>query len=173
MAGGWGSGGACDSVAGPSGIRLLLPVHDPPPFLEAPADECRRRHRAPHFINGPSFCARVQGREGAVDRLARARAPAARLAAHRVVLKSMNAERVRFPDASFHCVSAPYVLSVTPRPAEVVREIRRVCKPGGTIVVLRHLSGSPAWYLLKRAVLFRRPRRLPLRLPVRGTGPGA
>jgi phosphatidylethanolamine/phosphatidyl-N-methylethanolamine N-methyltransferase len=43
------------------------------------------------------------------------------------------------------------VLSVTPRPAELVREIRRICKPGGTIVVLNHFSGSRFWWLMERA----------------------
>jgi phosphatidylethanolamine/phosphatidyl-N-methylethanolamine N-methyltransferase len=84
--------------------------------------------------------------------LVRASERAALLPDHRITLEQMNAERMGFPDASFDCVTVPYVLSVTPRPTELIREIRRVCKPEGTIVVLNHFSGSPAWWLLERAV---------------------
>ena len=103
-------------------------------------------------LSGYPSTSRIVGIDLSLDMLARARERAARLPAHRIVLEPMNAERMRFPDASFDCVTVPYVLSVTPRPAELVREIRRVCKPGGTIVVLNHFSGSPAWWLLERAV---------------------
>ena len=96
--------------------------------------------------------ARIVGIDLSQDMLERARERAARLPDHRIAIEQMNAERMRFADASFDCVTVPYVLSVTPRPAELVREIRRVCKPDGTIVVLNHFSGSPAWWLLERAV---------------------
>jgi len=96
--------------------------------------------------------ARIVGIDLSQDMLERARERAARLPDHRIAIEQMNAERMRFADASFDCVTVPYVLSVTPRPAELVREIRRVCKPNGTIVVLNHFSGSPAWWLLERAV---------------------
>jgi phosphatidylethanolamine/phosphatidyl-N-methylethanolamine N-methyltransferase len=43
----------------------------------------------------------------------------------------------------------PYVLSVTPNPTQLVREVRRVCRKGGTIVLLNHFSGSRAWWLLE------------------------
>jgi phosphatidylethanolamine/phosphatidyl-N-methylethanolamine N-methyltransferase len=46
----------------------------------------------------------------------------------------------------------PYVLSVTPNPARLVAEARRVCRKGGTIFVLNHFSGSRFWWLLERAV---------------------
>jgi len=35
-------------------------------------------------------------------------------------------------------VYAPYVVSVVPDPPQVAREMRRVCRPGGTIVILNH-----------------------------------
>ena len=99
----------------------------------------------------PPEC-RIVGIDLSHDMLARARERAARLPQHHIAIEHMNAERMRFPDGSFDCVTLPYVLSVTPRPAELVREVRRVCKPGGTIVVLNHFSGSKAWWLLERAV---------------------
>jgi phosphatidylethanolamine/phosphatidyl-N-methylethanolamine N-methyltransferase len=49
-------------------------------------------------------------------------------------------------------VALPYVLSVTPNPDKLVAEIRRVCRKGGTILILNHFSGSRFWWLLERAV---------------------
>ncbi|MFC4729350.1 class I SAM-dependent methyltransferase [Coralloluteibacterium thermophilus] len=69
-----------------------------------------------------------------------------------ITLRAMNAEAMDFPDASFDCVTVPYVLSVTPEPARLVAELRRVCRPGGTIMILNHFSGSRFWWLLERAV---------------------
>lgn len=103
-------------------------------------------------LAGYPSTARIVGIDLSHDMLARARDRAAQLSMHRIEIEQMNAERMRFADASFDCVTVPYVLSVTPRPAELVREIRRVCKPDGTIVVLNHFSGSAAWWLLERAV---------------------
>ena len=52
----------------------------------------------------------------------------------------MDAAALTFPDNSFDIVYAPYVISVVPDPVAVVREMRRVCKPGGRIVVLNHFK---------------------------------
>ena len=60
-----------------------------------------------------------------------------------VVLRRMDAHDLRFPDASFDHVVAPYVISVVAEPEKVMREIRRVCRPGGTVLVVNHfLSDS-------------------------------
>lgn len=67
-------------------------------------------------------------------------------------LAAMNAEAMEFPDGCFDCVAIPYVLSVTPHPERLVAEIRRVCRPGGTILILNHFSGSRFWWFLERAV---------------------
>jgi phosphatidylethanolamine/phosphatidyl-N-methylethanolamine N-methyltransferase len=69
-----------------------------------------------------------------------------------ITLHAMDAERMDFPDSSFECVTVPYVLSVTPDPARLVNEIRRVCKPDGTILIVNHFSGSRFWWLMERAV---------------------
>lgn len=55
-----------------------------------------------------------------------------------VVLRRMDAHALRFPDASFDHVVAPYVISVVAEPEKVMREIRRVCRPGGTVLVVNH-----------------------------------
>jgi phosphatidylethanolamine/phosphatidyl-N-methylethanolamine N-methyltransferase len=95
---------------------------------------------------------RIVGIDLSPQMLARARERAARLKHHDIHIAQMNAERMSFADATFDCVTVPYVLSVTPHPAELVREIRRVCKPDGTIFILNHFSGSKFWWLLERSV---------------------
>ena len=55
-----------------------------------------------------------------------------------VRLQQMDAAKLRFPDESFDLVYAPYVISVVSDPVAVVQEMRRVCRPGGRIIVLNH-----------------------------------
>jgi phosphatidylethanolamine/phosphatidyl-N-methylethanolamine N-methyltransferase len=86
------------------------------------------------------------------EMLARARQRAMTLAHTNLRLEVMDGETLAFPDRSFDCVTLPYVLSVTPDPQRLVREVRRVCRIGGTILVLNHFSGSRLWWLLERAV---------------------
>jgi phosphatidylethanolamine/phosphatidyl-N-methylethanolamine N-methyltransferase len=84
--------------------------------------------------------------------LERARWRAAQLPGRDIHLLLMNAEHMEFGDDSFDCVTVPYVLSVTPNPARLVQEVRRVCRAGGTILILNHFSGSRFWWLMERAV---------------------
>lgn len=67
-------------------------------------------------------------------------------------LEVMDAEALAFEQDTFDCVTVPYVLSVTPDPRRLVSEIRRVCRPDGTILILNHFSGSRFWWLLERVV---------------------
>ncbi len=70
----------------------------------------------------------------------------------KIRLEKMDAEKMNFPDAHFDCVAVPYVLSVTPDPFNLITEIRRVCRKGGTIFILNHFSGSSFWWFLEQAV---------------------
>jgi phosphatidylethanolamine/phosphatidyl-N-methylethanolamine N-methyltransferase len=63
----------------------------------------------------------------------------------RIELQAMDAEAMDFADGTFDCVTLPYVLSVTPHPERLVAEVRRVCRPGGHIVIVNHFSGQPPW----------------------------
>jgi phosphatidylethanolamine/phosphatidyl-N-methylethanolamine N-methyltransferase len=68
-----------------------------------------------------------------------------------VRLWQMDASRLGFPDESFDVVYAAYVVSVVPDPVGVLREMRRVCRPGGRIVLLNHfLSTNPILSALER-----------------------
>lgn len=95
---------------------------------------------------------RIVGIDLSPDMLARAQAQADRLPTHSVSLHAMDAEHLDFEDASFDCVTAPYVLSVTPDPGRLIKELRRVCKPDGHIIIVNHFSGSRFWWLLERMV---------------------
>jgi phosphatidylethanolamine/phosphatidyl-N-methylethanolamine N-methyltransferase len=55
-----------------------------------------------------------------------------------VELIKMDATRLEFPDHSFDRVLAAYFVSTVPDPVAVVKEMQRVCKPGGYLVFLNH-----------------------------------
>jgi phosphatidylethanolamine/phosphatidyl-N-methylethanolamine N-methyltransferase len=66
-------------------------------------------------------------------------------------LLEMDAENVSFEDNSFDAVLALYVASVVPNPARFAAEMRRVCRPGGTIVVVNHFtSENPAMRFIEK-----------------------
>ena len=55
-----------------------------------------------------------------------------------VRLQEMDATHMTFADDTFDIVYAPYLISVVPDPIGVAREMRRVCNPGGRIIILNH-----------------------------------
>ncbi len=52
----------------------------------------------------------------------------------------MDAEDLAFDDDSFDAVVAMYVASVVPDPARLLRQMRRVCVPGGNVVIVNHFT---------------------------------
>src|SRR5690242_10546142 len=61
-----------------------------------------------------------------------------------VKLQKMDAHHLEFPDAGFDRVLAAYFISTVPHPVQAVREMMRVCKPGGYLVFLNHFySDTP------------------------------
>jgi phosphatidylethanolamine/phosphatidyl-N-methylethanolamine N-methyltransferase len=68
-------------------------------------------------------------------------------------LAPMDAQRLAFPDDSFDVVYAPYLISLVPDPVQVAREMRRVCRPGGKLLILNHFkSSNPVLALAERVV---------------------
>jgi phosphatidylethanolamine/phosphatidyl-N-methylethanolamine N-methyltransferase len=55
-----------------------------------------------------------------------------------VRLLQADGARLPFDDESFDVVLVPYVMSVVPDPIGVARELRRVCRPSGQIILLNH-----------------------------------
>jgi phosphatidylethanolamine/phosphatidyl-N-methylethanolamine N-methyltransferase len=59
---------------------------------------------------------------------------------HVTGLHEMDASDLRFPDSSFDIVVAMYVMTVVPDPEAVMRELSRVTKPGGEVMLINHFS---------------------------------
>ena len=75
-----------------------------------------------------------------------------------VSLCRMDVTRLAFPDETFDAVYAPYVMNVVPDPFVAAREMLRVCRRSGRVVLLNHfrerrhkdsvgrLLGRVAWH---------------------------
>ena len=57
-------------------------------------------------------------------------------------LEVMDAEHLRFPDASFDAVVAQYVLSAVPNPERALDELARVLRPGGEMVITSRIGAD-------------------------------
>ncbi len=51
----------------------------------------------------------------------------------------MDVQHLAFPDQVFDTVFATFVFCSVPDPVLGLRELRRVCKPGGTLLLLEHI----------------------------------
>jgi phosphatidylethanolamine/phosphatidyl-N-methylethanolamine N-methyltransferase len=89
----------------------------------------------------PTDCS-VTGIDLSSSMLEKARERVARKGVRNVRLLQMDAANVKFADDTFDIVYAPYVISVVPDPVAVAREMRRVCRPGGRIVILNHFRSK-------------------------------
>lgn len=71
---------------------------------------------------------------------------------HVEALEEMDARATPFPDASFDTVVSMYVLSVTPEPERLLMEMRRLCRPGGNLLIVNRFSSTkPLRALVERA----------------------
>jgi ubiquinone/menaquinone biosynthesis C-methylase UbiE len=75
--------------------------------------------------------------------LERARQKAASLG-KKVNLVEMDAQHMDFPDNQFDCVFTTCVFCSVPDPVKGLTEIRRVCKPGGKIIMVEHVRSEKA-----------------------------
>ncbi len=57
-------------------------------------------------------------------------------------VKLMDATKLEFPDNSFDGVLGNLFISATSYPREALLEMKRVCKPGGTIVLMNHFKSE-------------------------------
>jgi phosphatidylethanolamine/phosphatidyl-N-methylethanolamine N-methyltransferase len=74
--------------------------------------------------------------------LERARLRLLRRRVEHVTLCRMDAARLGFGDALFDAVYAPYVMNIVRDPVAVAREMLRVCRPSGRLVLLNHFADA-------------------------------
>jgi len=95
----------------------------------------------------------VTGIDFSASMLEKARSRVSRKGLSHVRLMEMDAAHLKFPDESFDIVYAPYLVNCVSDPLKVVREMRRVCKPNGKIVILNHFrSANPLFSRMDRAL---------------------
>jgi ubiquinone/menaquinone biosynthesis C-methylase UbiE len=58
---------------------------------------------------------------------------------HKINLHVMDTQDLKFPDNSFDTIVTSCVFCSVPDPVKGLKEIRRVCKPGGKVVMLEHV----------------------------------
>ena len=89
----------------------------------------------------PDHC-QVTGIDISMPMLRKATGKVIRLGRSNVVLRRMSAERLKWPEASFDKVLLSYVISCVEQPGPVIREVHRVCKPGGRVLFLNHFHSG-------------------------------
>jgi phosphatidylethanolamine/phosphatidyl-N-methylethanolamine N-methyltransferase len=100
----------------------------------------------------PRHC-QVTGVDLSASMLERARQRVSRKGLPHVLLMEMDAAHLKFADNSFDIVYAPYLVNCVSDPIGVVNEMKRVCKPGGKIVIVNHFrSANRVLSRLDRAV---------------------
>jgi phosphatidylethanolamine/phosphatidyl-N-methylethanolamine N-methyltransferase len=100
----------------------------------------------------PKTC-RITGIDLSSKMLARARQRIASKDLQHCEVVEMDATAMSYADDSFDVVYAPYVISVVPDPVKVAREMYRVCRPGGRVVILNHFkSRNPILSKIETAI---------------------
>ena len=100
----------------------------------------------------PRNC-RITGIDLSSKMLAKAQGRIDEKGLHHCELAEMDATQLKYPDNSFDVVYAPYVISVVPEPVKVAREMYRVCRPGGRVVILNHFkSANPIMSKIETAI---------------------
>ncbi len=86
---------------------------------------------------------KITGIDLSADMLKRARERVSRDALGNVEdIAQMDAGEMEYDDGSFDAVVAMYVMTVVPDPEKVLNELARVCRPGGTVLLVNHFSAD-------------------------------
>jgi phosphatidylethanolamine/phosphatidyl-N-methylethanolamine N-methyltransferase len=93
---------------------------------------------------------RVTGIDLSSDMLAQARLRVAETSLRNIdALLEMDAQATSFADGQFDVSVAMFVASVVPNPRALVAELKRVTRPGGTILFVNHFAAErgPVWWV--------------------------
>jgi phosphatidylethanolamine/phosphatidyl-N-methylethanolamine N-methyltransferase len=111
--------------------------------------ECKRGHHILEVGIGtglnlplyPRHCA-ITGIDLSEEMLGKAEEKIAELGLGNVTLKAMDATVMDFRDDVFDAAVATYTISAVPDPVAVLREMKRVVKPRGNLVLLNHFRSQ-------------------------------
>lgn len=78
-------------------------------------------------------------------------------------LAVMDAHDLGYPDGSFDCVVAQFVITLVENPERVLSECARVLRPGGQIILVNHLYSEHGLAAAVERLLAQKARRLGLR----------
>src|SRR4026209_1553821 len=134
----------------PAPARPLPPAAPPP--AGAPATQLLDIHRGHNVLEVgidtglnlplyPTNC-RLTGIDLSEEMLQKAQDKVVELGLGNVTLKTMDATTMDFGQGEFDSVVATYTISAVPDPVGVLREMKRVVKPGGNIVILNHFRSE-------------------------------
>jgi phosphatidylethanolamine/phosphatidyl-N-methylethanolamine N-methyltransferase len=78
-------------------------------------------------------------------------------------LSVMDARNLGYPNASFDCVVAQFVITLVENPERVLSECARVLRPGGQIILVNHLYSEHGLAAAVERLLAQKARKLGLR----------
>jgi len=93
---------------------------------------------------------RVTGIDLSAEMLVQARQRAVDMGLRNIdSLLEMDAQKTSFADGQFDIAVAMFVASVVPDPRALVAELKRVVRPGGTILFVNHFAAErgPVWWV--------------------------
>lgn len=96
---------------------------------------------------------RITGIDLTESMLAKARKRAVEQGLDSADFHVMDAQAMTFADSTFDHVVAMYVVSVVPDAAKMIREMRRVCRPGGRLTVVNLFTDTHGYHGALRRLL--------------------
>ena len=122
-------------------------IHDTLSTLDIPADSRVLELGVGTGLSLPSYptdC-HVSAIDLSESMLGEARGKLKRCGWTHIDLRQMDATSLDFPDNHFDFVNAFHLVTVVPDHQKLMSEMLRVCKPGGTLVIINHFQSPRPW----------------------------